>query len=197
VVHLPAGAEPGRSVDPLLSARFRAYCAGVPSIPPPCHTRNDKTSDDWITPKWLIDALPAFDLDVCASKTQPWPCAKQSYTELDNGIMLPWSGFVYCNPPYGKATGAWLNRMALHNDGIALVYARTDTQAFFRNVWPFASLLLFLEGRVTFHYPDGTKPKDGHNSGGPSVLIGYGKRAAKELMNVRRLGSIVIPFRAD
>lgn len=165
------------------------------SIAPPCHTRSEKTSDDWITPRWLIDALPEFDLDVCASMTQPWPCAKRSLTERDDGLLAPWDGFVWCNPPYGKAIATWLNRMALHNNGVALVFARTDTQAFFRNVWPFASLLLFIEGRITFHYPDGSKPKEGHNSGGPSVLIGYGSRAVAALFEASRLGAIVTPHR--
>lgn len=164
------------------------------SIAPPAHTRSAFTSDDWITPKWLIDELPEFDLDVCASKTQPWPCAKRSFT--DHGLLAEWNGFVWCNPPYGKAAAAWLNRMALHNDGIALVFARTETRMFFDHVWPFARVLLFIEGRLTFHYPDGSRPKEGHNSGGPSVLIGYGVRAAKALMDNSHLGALVLPFRS-
>lgn len=165
------------------------------SIAPPCNTRTAKTTDSWITPKWLIDALPDFDLDPCASTPQPWPCAKRSYNIADNGLMRPWDGFVWCNPPYGKAAATWLNRMALHNNGIALVFARTETQMFFDHVWPFARVLLFLEGRLTFHYPDGRRPREGANSGGPSVLIAYGIRAARELMDRRHLGALVLPDR--
>lgn len=54
------------------------------------HTRpfNGKTND-WITPKWLIDALGPFDLDPCASTRQPWPCAKRSYMGWrQNGRIL-------------------------------------------------------------------------------------------------------------
>lgn len=164
------------------------------SIAPPAHTRNESTRDDWITPQWLIKALPAFDLDVCASQPQPWPCASRAFTEKDNGLLSEWEGSVWCNPPYGKATGAWLNRMALHNNGIALVFARTETRTFFNNVWPFASLLLFLRGRLTFHRPDGSRAPMGHNSGGPSVLIAYGLAGANALMNVQELGALVLPY---
>ena len=162
------------------------------SIAPPCHTRRDTTTDDWITPKWLIDRLGLFDLDPCACDPQPWPCGYRQYTAVDNGLMRPWEGEVWCNPPYGRATELWLNRMCLHNNGVALVFARTETRAFFRYVWPHASGLLFLKGRLTFHRPDGSAPPAGHNSGGPSVLIAYGCRAAERLRAVRDLGAWVV-----
>jgi hypothetical protein len=160
------------------------------SIAPPVHTRSSSTTDSWITPKWLIDMLGPFDLDPCACDPQPWPCADRSYTE--NGLLLPWTGFVWCNPPYGSAIGAWLNKLALHGNGIALVFARTETAAFFGHVWPFASALLFLRGRLTFHYPDGSTPRNGANSGGPSVLIGYGELARDRLASSERLGALVM-----
>ena len=162
------------------------------STAPPCHTRREQTTDSWITPKSFIDRLGPFDLDPCASTPQPWPCAARSYTEVENGLFLPWDGLVWCNPPYGAALGDWLERMALHKNGIAFVFARTDTRAFFRWVWPFASAMLFVRGRVTFHRPDGSLPKLGHNSGGPSVLIAYGPEAAERLKRERNLGALVV-----
>ncbi len=56
-------------------------------------------SDDWITPQNILAALGPFDLDPCASITQPWPTAKRQYTISDNGLMLPWDGRVWLNPP--------------------------------------------------------------------------------------------------
>ena len=32
-------------------------------IAPPPHNRTSESTDDWITPKWLIDRLGPFDLD--------------------------------------------------------------------------------------------------------------------------------------
>jgi len=161
------------------------------TITPPCHTRRAGTSDDWITPLWLIQALGPFDLDPCSSLTQPWPCAALNWTVADNGLMREWAGLVWCNPPYGKAMEVWLNRLASHGNGIALVFARTETRAFFRYVWPHASAMLFLRGRVTFHYPDGSTPRNGANSGGPTVAIAYGTEAARRLWQARKLGALV------
>lgn len=159
---------------------------------PPSHTRGDSTTDSWITPKWLLDRLGKFDLDPCACNPQPWPTAAKMLTIEDNGLLhWPWSGFVWCNPPYGKATSTWLNRMAMHNNGIALVFARTETRMFFQDVWPLASSLLFLKGRLTFCYPDGTEPRNGANSGGPSVLIGYGNEATTRLRACADLGAFI------
>jgi hypothetical protein len=161
------------------------------SIAPPSHTRREGlTTDDWITPKWLVDRLGPFDLDPCACIPQPWPCATRQYTIEDNGLMLPWEGMVWCNPPYGRSTAAWLDRLSLHGNGVALVFARTETSCFFGSVWPRASALLFLRGRLTFHYPLGNAPKAGHNSGGPSVLIAYGSAAAERLRANADLGAL-------
>lgn len=162
-------------------------------IAPPCHTRTAETTDDWITPKWLLDRLGEFDLDPCSCDPQPWPTAKEMWTVKDDGLMRPWHGLVWCNPPYGRAMGTWLNRLATHNSGIALIFARTETDAFFRYVWPIASSLLFLKGRLTFNYPDGSAPRNGANSGGPSVLIGYGEAAQSRLKGCSNLGAFVRP----
>lgn len=166
----------------------------MPSIAPPAHTRGTHTTDDWITPLPLLDRLGAFDLDPCESDTQPWPCADRGYRVCrdEDGLTLPWKGLVYVNPPYGVATGSWLNRLCLHGNGVALVFARTETRMFFEYVWPRASALLFLRGRLTFCYPDGRGSKAGHNSGGPSVLIGYGREAVSRLRAAQDLGALVV-----
>ncbi len=164
----------------------------MPSIAPAPHTRREGLStDSWITPQWLIKRLGPFDLDPCACDPQPWPTAEKMVTEVENGLLTLWSGFVWCNPPYGKALGVWLNRLALHNHGIALVFARTETRAFHEQVWPFASALLFLRGRLTFCRPNGEAAPEGHNSGGPSVLIAYGPTAAARLLEASDLGAFV------
>jgi hypothetical protein len=59
-----------------------------------------------------------------------------------------------------------------------VVFARCETSWWFDWVWPKAAALLLLQGRVTFLYPDDTKSPQGHNSGGPSVLVAYGDEDA-------------------
>jgi len=149
------------------------------------------TSDDWITPKAIVDALGPFDLDPCACTPQPWPCATRSYTIHDNGLIQPWFGRVWLNPPYGPRAAPFLEKMVEHGNGIALMFARTETAMFHKHVWPFADGLLFLEGRLHFCHPDGRRAKG--NSGGPSVLIAFGHRNVQALMCPELDGAFVVP----
>ena len=146
-------------------------------------------SDVWLTPPEIIDALGPFDLDPCSPLGRPWDTAAKHYTIEDDGLAQEWAGYTWVNPPYGKEAAAWLEKLAAHGDGIALVFARTETRMFFDHVWPHADALLFIEGRLHFHRPDGTRAKA--NSGAPSVLIAYGIRAARRLANSSIAGARV------
>jgi hypothetical protein len=136
-------------------------------------------SEEWLTPPWLLKKLPHFNLDPCAAIDQPWSTADQHLTREDDGLSRRWWGHVFCNPPYGKHTATWLERMADHNNGIALIFARTDTVMFQKWVFQRAEGILFLAGRLTFCRTDGTPAA--HNSGGPSCLVGYGHEAEQAL----------------
>ena len=161
------------------------------SISPPCHNRTAATSDSWISPPALVTRLGPFDLDPCACIPQPFRFATRQFTIHDDGLAWPWAGLVYMNPPYGSQTKLWLAKLAHHNNGVALVFARTETRMFFEHVWPKASAILFLKGRLTFCEPNGRPAKKGHNSGGPSCLISYGREAARRLQRVRDLGALL------
>jgi hypothetical protein len=132
--------------------------------------------DEWLTPPEILRALGAFDLDPCAPIRRPWDTARKHYTVLDNGLSQPWEGRVWCNPPYGLEAARWLERLAAHGDGIALIFARTETEMFFESVWARATACLFLRGRLNFHHVDGRRAKA--NSGAPSVLVAYGEANA-------------------
>lgn len=136
-------------------------------------------SDEWLTPKFILDALGPFDLDPCASVVRPWPTAGTHYTIEDDGFARPWAGRVWLNPPYGPETARWLGRLADHGQGTALIFARTETRYFFDYVWPRATALLFLKGRINFCHTDGTP--GAVNSGAPSVLVAYGTNDAVRL----------------
>lgn len=144
---------------------------------------------DWITPKFILDALGEFDLDPCQSPTQPWLCAKRGIVRPVDGLAEPWEGRVWCNPPYSVHAAAWLAKMGRHGHGTALVFARTETAMMFDHVWGVASAILFLEGRLHFHYPDGRRAEA--NAGGPSCLIAYGRRDADVLARCGLPGALV------
>ena len=101
---------------------------------------------------------------------------------------IPWHGFVWCNPPYSEVW-TWLAKLADHGDGIALIFARTETAGFVREVWGKADGLLFLHGRLHFHHPGGERAKA--NSGAPSVLVAYGQRAVDRLTDSGLNGTVL------
>lgn len=144
---------------------------------------------DWISPRELLAALGPFDLDPCQSLTQPWLCAKRGYTITDDGLTKRWKGRCYVNPPYGKFALPFMMKLAEHGNGIGLLFGRTETEMFRTHIWQCADAILFLHGRLTFYRPDGTKAKG--NSGGPSVLIAYGKDNVEALQQCKLAGSLV------
>lgn len=144
------------------------------------HQRTVGKSQTHLTPPFILKALGPFDLDPCAALGQPWPTARRHFTVRDDGLSRPWGGRVWLNPPFDRyQVGRWIERLAEHGNGIALVHARTETD-WFRPLWR-ADMLLFLKGRLHFHREDGTRQKA--NSGAPVVLAAFGKDNAHVLRN--------------
>lgn len=153
------------------------------------HQCAEMESMEWLTPPEIIKSLGEFDLDPCSPVDRPWDTAKEHFTKQDHGLLLPWHGRVWLNPPYGRMMDAWLSRLCLHGNGIALIFARTETAAFFRYVWKYADAILFIKGRLYFYRPDGTKAK--FNSGAPSVLVAYGHQNALALRDSKINGKFL------
>lgn len=153
------------------------------------HQSQKMMKDEWLTPPEIVQCLGEFDLDPCSPINRPWATAKKHFTILDDGLKQKWEGRVFMNPPYGRMTDAWLWKLSRHGNGIALIFARTETEMFFNHVWGKATALLFLKGRLFFYHVDGTKAK--HNSGAPSVLVAYGSNNAEALREIKHLGYFV------
>ena len=183
------------------------------SIPPPPKKRSDKKiysgfvhestyneSKEWYTPKYIFDALGLeFDLDPCSpgANIVPWIPVKYHLTPNDNGLDTHWQGRVWMNPPYGSDTPKWMQRLSTAGNGIALVFARTDTRWFHTYV-PKSDAICFIKGRVQFiratealKYSQGNyKPQGGCGAG--SMLIAYGKENANALIK-SKLGLVLNP----
>lgn len=154
---------------------------------------NTNTDDEaeWLTPPELIAALGPFDLDPC---TQPenrriFSTAKVHYSkeEHGDGLVKDWFGKVWLNPPYGRETFKWLAKLAEHKNGIALIFARTETKGFHSEIWQKAHSIFFFEGRLRFSRKDGTF-KDVANA--PSCLVSYSKMDTFDIAEARNLGKI-------
>lgn len=143
-------------------------------------------SSNWLTPPSILSCLGQFDLDPCCPACMPWrtadlmlsndittPITETFYATCPaDGLLTPWRGRVFLNPPWGRAISPWLRQLAAHNNGIALIPARTETRDWFEFVWPRASAICFLRGRPHFHYPNGSRAP--HNCGCPVALVAYG-----------------------
>lgn len=154
---------------------------------------NDRSTgkEDWLTPPWILRALgapAAFQTDPCSPMPRPWDTAHRHYTLADNGLNQPWEGRVWLNPPYGNQTAKWMQRLAQHGDGIALIFARTETATFFPWVWEHATGLLFIKGRLAFCTKEG---RAADAAGAPSVLIAYGYDAWAHLQHAPIPGALV------
>lgn len=145
------------------------------------HTGEKKDNSTWITPKYIIDALGEFDTDPATPEEgMPWPTATVMYKPSEDGLLKPWRGRIWLNPPYASTEiTKWMKRMSLYNNGIALVFARTETKFFQKYVFQKATSILFISGRLTFHHSNGEKAKG--TGGAPSVLIAYGEENSRVL----------------
>lgn len=136
------------------------------------HQSAKMRTDEWLTPPEIINNLGLFDLDPCSPVVRPWDTAAIHYNLNDDGLSKEWTGRVWLNPPYSKEAEKWLKKLAYHGNGTALIFARTETAAFFREVWNKATAVLFVEGRIYFYDVLGNRAPA--NAGAPSVLIAYG-----------------------
>lgn len=147
-------------------------------------------SDIWLTPRPVLTALGPFDLDPCSAPDPLiWPTADRHYTLPVDGLSQPWFGRVWLNPPYGQQAWRWLAKLAAHGNGVALVFARTETGGFVREVWGKADAVLFLHGRLHFHHANGVRAAA--NSGAPSCLVAYGRNNVEALRTSGLDGSLI------
>ena len=146
-------------------------------------------TDVWLTPTYITEALGEFDLDPCSPINRPWDTAKKHYTIIDDGLKQDWSGRVWCNPPYGREAQKWIKKCADHGNAMTLIFARTETNMFFDQIWDRASALFFMKGRVRFCNVEGVQAKQ--NAGAPSVLVAYGDNNAEILKNCKLEGKYI------
>lgn len=145
------------------------------------------------TPAWIFELLGLqFDLDPCHPEGDrlPWVPAGSVYTKADNGLVKPWFGRVWLNPPYGPETPRWLELMHERREGVGLFFARTDT-GWFHDFVRQANGVLFLNKRVQFVGRDGkprlyldkrtNKMRPG-SPGSGSMLVAWGRECRSTLI---------------
>jgi site-specific DNA-methyltransferase (adenine-specific) len=114
--------------------------------------------EDWATPWDFFEEQAAkygpFDLDVCAEAHNA-KCPDY-LTPEQNALVLPWHGVCWMNPPYGRGIHLWIDKAWLEvREGrarrvVCLLPARTDTSYWHRVIFPHASQIDFIKGRIKF-----------------------------------------------
>lgn len=114
-------------------------------------TMFSRKTDLWETPQDFFNKLNEefhFTLDVCATAENA-KCEKY-YTKAQDGLRMPWSGTVWCNPPYGRKIGEWVQKAAESNCTVVMLLpARTDTRWFHDYIYGKAEIR-FVKGRLKF-----------------------------------------------
>lgn len=137
---------------------------------------------EWATPRDLFDRLweeyGGFDLDPCGQRElhyTAWKIAHHggaSYdgsTEALDGLVQPWIGKVYMNPPYGKHVALWVAKAVSEvRRGnaelvVALLKATTDVKWWHEHVEGIVTPR-FIKGRLKFGGQTGPAPF-------PSVIV--------------------------
>ena len=141
--------------------------------------KSRNSTDEWYTPIELINSLGSFDLDPCAPEVPLWRTATTMYDKNVDGLKQDWFGRVWLNPPYSRPLiEQFVNRMAEHNNGIALLFNRCDSKMFIDVILEKATAIKFLKGRIKFYKKDGTR---GGSPGCGSILIAFGEDNAYTL----------------
>jgi phage N-6-adenine-methyltransferase len=151
---------------------------------------------EWGTPQARFDAWNAqrhYTLDVAASEGNA-KCPAFFTKEVD-GLVQPWTGRVWCNPPYGPAIPAFVSKAEDEMRRVGgpflvdmLVPARTDVRWFHKYIWnedagctrgfiaddnhEVSISVRFIKGRLKFEGPDGVKAPAPF----PSMLVSWVRR---------------------
>ena len=128
---------------------------------------------EWATPINLFKELDTefhFTLDPCS--THENAKCKKHYTIAEDGLIQDWGGeIVFCNPPYGRELGLWVEKcykesMKTGTTCVMLIPSRTDTKWFHEYIYH-KSEIRFIKGRLKFG--DGKAPAPF-----PSMIVIFG-----------------------
>lgn len=147
------------------------------------------STDEWYTPKEIIDALGVFDTDPCAPMKPLWQTAIRMYNKEHDGLSRDWVGRVWLNPPYSRPLiEQFIKRMAEHNNGIALLFNRCDSKMFQDVIFEKATAMKILRGRIKFFQSDGSI---GGSPGCGSILFAFGEDNAEILRQSKIKGRYI------
>jgi len=136
-------------------------------------------------------AMGGFDLDPAAG-CEPAPIADERYTKEEDGLIQPWFGIVWLNPPFSDKT-PWYRRLVnqYQNGDVtaAVALATGDPSAnWFHRWFHTCDILCYLDGRDW--YLAGNSPSF-------STIVGLWNPTDEAVNQCQRLGSVAKPIHGD
>lgn len=113
-------------------------------------------SDEWPTnpedfAEWDRE-FGGFTLDVCATSENA-KCQRY-FTKREDGLAQPWTGRVWCNPPYGRTIGLWIRKAweSVQSGDAELVVCLVPsrTSAAWWHDWAMRGEIHHIRGRLRF-----------------------------------------------
>jgi len=122
-------------------------------------------STEHYTPQYILDAviacLGAIDLDPASNSREiPNVPAARHYTAQDNGLVQPWEGRVFLNPPFGPGVEQWFSKLYQERsagrtkEAIVLWKSATETAAW-KTLTAISCRVCFPSARIRFVGPKG------------------------------------------
>lgn len=163
------------------------------------------STNEWYTPAEHIqsvrDVLGRIDLDPASCEfANQVVKADHIYTRETNGLMHPWYGHVFCNPPYGKTdqggasyleafTRKLIEEYILHHvtKAILLIPANTAT-SWFDLLWQFP--ICFPKSRIRFIQENG-QSSNGVSFG--TCFVYFGRDEDKFVEVFSKYGHVALP----
>jgi hypothetical protein len=129
--------------------------------------------DAWCTPPWLTALLPEVDLDPCSNERSTVR-ARKTY-QLDrgeDGLALPWSGSIWCNPPYSDVL-PWAEKAAATvgyppAPACGFLVNVDSSTTWWRTLTSFLPYIFLFDRRIQFVPPPGITPSTNRK---PQALI--------------------------
>lgn len=162
------------------------------------HVANNSGNNEWYTPAAFIGSARAvmggIDLDpassVIANRTVG---AATFYTVAEDGLVQPWAGRVWMNPPYAQPHVAdfcakLVEELGNVSQACVLVNNGTETQ-WFQLLLAHCSAVCLLRGRVKFLDPEGNA------SGAPlqgQAVVYFGGSSAEFVAEFGKHGVVLI-----
>jgi hypothetical protein len=146
--------------------------------------------DFYLTPENIISAIPMeFDLDLSPSLSTGNYYAKSAVADRRDILTENWQGSVWCMAPTHTKPSMWAQKMAAHNNGVALLIGRAfETRYFKIHIQPAALLfgLVLPEILKTESY---TCRKGLHSE--YICLAAYGEKCCEAVLNSDLDGKII------